>query len=1184
MSHFDAAAFRQPPTEYRIHPFWFWNGDMEDEQIEAQIGEMAAQGVGGFFVCARQGLKVPYLSEAWFAKVRVAVEAAAKRGMHVWLYDEYPYPSGIAGGEVTLMHPEAKHYTLEHASRRASVGERTRMELPWARVLYAKAVPVGASGKRGWEEAVDLGDCIGSTQTEPVFQKAGLTAYNRKRFFTYRTALQLEWTAPPGEWEIVVVQEKEIDDFKYYGTFVDPCNREAMAAFIRLTHDKYARYLGEYFGNTVKGMFTDEIGLLGAVPWSPQLCEAFRQRTGYELKDHLQALLYADAPEAPRIRYDYYQTIHLLLRENYHKQVHDWCERHGLEYVAEVPSVRMTTQLFSHVPGGDSAHEKLGRPLEWVLDHQADHFRCNPKIVSSLARQLGRERNLIECFHSVGWSMTLQDAKWMIDRMAALGTNFFNFHAFFYTLDGLTKHDAPPSQFLQNPYWAHFRKLGDYTGRISYLMSRGEPDIEIAVLQPTTSLWTLMGNPFHGFSYGGNDEEEKARLMRLRRDWVKLCAGLTLSGRDYDHLDAELLAEAAVEDGQLCVGPVRYSVLILPPMTNLESAAWRKIREFLQRGGTVIGLGLLPYEPIEPGEPIAAAVRAAFGLEADPSGSYWSEASSAAAASGTSGGDLRQGSGNAYFLAWNGEDPAAGKRLGELLDRLLPRAVGLETEADDGAPFLMQTRRIADGRYAVFVSHQEGGTRSVTLKADPALLFGGSGNAAWPKPSRGSTEPARMRPPGDAGEASRPRPLSVRWSELSLETGEESGPLAAQAADGCALPLTFAPYESKLLLLTAAGPTEAAGGGESPGPEAAAEYEEPSGLAAAADYGELSGPEAAAADGKRAGRGTERADMPQAWQWTVDAAGEWELKPLGPNAVRLDRFRMTIQTEEGGTAGEEQGDWVEVKTLIDQCADLSERRGLPVAMSQLFGTPMKLSLSYPLRVRYTVEFAVEALPESCRLLMDAGAVSGDWTIRINEGARGREHFRPDFLYDHRNVSCDILPLLREGVNLLEVEVTAAHDWDGLVDALYVTGSFGVRCEQEASENGGAPRAVLTAPVLRAGQLDAGPYPGLPYYAGQLSLRRSVTLDSLPDEPVFRLTFAGWDEHFHDCAEVFVNGLPLGVRPWTPYEWTGDASLLREGENELEVRVTNTLAGLLEGRRFDYANHQLIPAWESSEQG
>lgn len=58
---------------------------------------------------------------------------------------------------------------------------------------------------------------------------------------------------------------------------------------------------------------------------------------------------------------------------------------------------------------------------------------------------------MIECFHSVGWSMTLQDAKWMIDRMAALGTNFYNFHAFFYTIGGLAKHDAPHHSSYRTP-------------------------------------------------------------------------------------------------------------------------------------------------------------------------------------------------------------------------------------------------------------------------------------------------------------------------------------------------------------------------------------------------------------------------------------------------------------------------------------------------------------------------------------------------------------------------------------------------------------------------------------------------------------------------------------------------------------------------------------------------------------
>ena len=60
---FDMKRFKQPEAADRIHPFWFWNGEMDDGQIQFQIDEMADKGLGGVFICARQGLQIPYLSE-----------------------------------------------------------------------------------------------------------------------------------------------------------------------------------------------------------------------------------------------------------------------------------------------------------------------------------------------------------------------------------------------------------------------------------------------------------------------------------------------------------------------------------------------------------------------------------------------------------------------------------------------------------------------------------------------------------------------------------------------------------------------------------------------------------------------------------------------------------------------------------------------------------------------------------------------------------------------------------------------------------------------------------------------------------------------------------------------------------------------------------------------------------------
>ena len=80
--------FKNPPARCRIKPFWFWNGDMAEDEIKHQIEEMSDKGLGGAFICARQGQKVPYLSEEWFKKVSFAAEEAVRCGL------EEPYFRG----------------------------------------------------------------------------------------------------------------------------------------------------------------------------------------------------------------------------------------------------------------------------------------------------------------------------------------------------------------------------------------------------------------------------------------------------------------------------------------------------------------------------------------------------------------------------------------------------------------------------------------------------------------------------------------------------------------------------------------------------------------------------------------------------------------------------------------------------------------------------------------------------------------------------------------------------------------------------------------------------------------------------------------------------------------------------------------------------------------------------------
>jgi hypothetical protein len=81
--------FNNPPANFRIIPFWFWNGALDEAEIEYQIREMAEKGLGGFFIFARKGLKIPYLSDLWFSRVKFALERACHYCLEAWLYGEY---------------------------------------------------------------------------------------------------------------------------------------------------------------------------------------------------------------------------------------------------------------------------------------------------------------------------------------------------------------------------------------------------------------------------------------------------------------------------------------------------------------------------------------------------------------------------------------------------------------------------------------------------------------------------------------------------------------------------------------------------------------------------------------------------------------------------------------------------------------------------------------------------------------------------------------------------------------------------------------------------------------------------------------------------------------------------------------------------------------------------------------
>lgn len=566
-----------------IQPFWFWNGEMDKAEICRQIGEMKEKGIQGFILHPRQGMELPYLSESYFDRVRLAVAEAKRLDMEVWLYDEYPYPSGVAAGQVMLDHPEYLCKMLDKTVLEAEGKGLVRLDLPWGKVVSAKAYPV-RRGEAVWEEGIDLSSFIGTAYREEIFQFSGLTDYNHKRFFTGGQIRRLWWDAPEGSWKIYVFMEVVMTGFKYFNTYVDTMNPEAIRHFLKVTHERYQKELGEDWGKTVKGIYTDEVTAFPPErPWSPLLPKEVLKRTGIRLLDYLPVLFGESmGTEDGRIRYAYWNTAADLFMESYDRQVFLWCREHGVRLIGEKPVLRSREMEFFHCPGIDAGHQKAGaKPLL-----APGKSRSNGKMASSGAFFYQKEAAVCEAFHSIGWGMTLQDMKWVMDWLFAHGIDWFVIHGFFYTANGLKKHDAPPSSFYQMPWWEGMGQLSRYAQRLRAVSKSCVRRVRILLVDPVTSFWT-------------SDQEGQAALKSA---FSTLQKELFWHQLDYYIIDPALLAEGKVEkDGlktKMVIGGAGFDWIVLPPMKNLEDGCFNAVRRFAQAGGLVGAAGSLAKERI----------------------------------------------------------------------------------------------------------------------------------------------------------------------------------------------------------------------------------------------------------------------------------------------------------------------------------------------------------------------------------------------------------------------------------------------------------------------------------------------------------------------------------------------------------------------------------------------------------
>lgn len=544
-----------------FYPFWFWNDALDEEEVRRQVAEMAAQGIKGFYIHPRQGLQVPYLSDAYFRLVEAAVDEAGRLGLSVLLYDEYPYPSGVAGGEVILGQPKFLATRLVQRSYDLT-GGRVRLALPKGKVLACIAYPV-RGGRVDFERGIDLKSAIGIVLAGESYLETGLTQYNRKRYFASEPTPVLEAELPDEPHRLYVSVQALVEGHKYWHHFVDVLNPEAVQEFIRLTHERYYARLKRAFGRTIRAIFVDET----EPGWSDTLPAAFAEEYGYDLLPLLPALQDRSHPKHLQVARDLHRLKYKLFVKSFEEPIARWCREHGILYAGEKPSLRFAQLRYSDLPGGDPGHTKAGAKMDILRPP----LRSNARAAASAAYFYGKPGSLVECYHSLGWSATLQDAKLIAEGLVLMGVDHLVPHGFFYSTHALKKHDAPPSFFFQMPYWPLFGRLSRRIDRIYQQLEGSHIDAELLVVDPTAGLPTRADQEAYGRILDA--------LMEARVDFLVVDTDILESGR------VERDARGAV---RVRVRDVAAKAVLLPPMQVVEEPLGAWLSHFEAEGGTVL--------------------------------------------------------------------------------------------------------------------------------------------------------------------------------------------------------------------------------------------------------------------------------------------------------------------------------------------------------------------------------------------------------------------------------------------------------------------------------------------------------------------------------------------------------------------------------------------------------------------
>ncbi len=637
--------FANPGKEYAPYFFWFWDRPIDDPHTQQQIRDMAAEmldnGFSPGYVHARFNMvgeaDLPFeqwLSEDWFSAYSDVLEHVKKENAAMGFVNEYWWPSGRAAGRVLQNNPDLFAESLYWHTMDVAGGTTVHVDDAFFIVVAKRLTELGSlqSAIRSPEDQgselgngllIAAGEHQSANYEMPIPHIPATISSESLQLIS--TSEPVVWTAPKNtDWRIYIFK-------KYFhpgcdGGRLNYLDSRLADEFLKQAHEPYFNNVGDFFGNTISGVFIDHEGDYGyKMAWSDDLARHYKKTNKRDIRLWMPLLIDQDIEgQYVKARWDWFEAVSDVYVQ-FFEQVNQWCVDRNLYAISNLWEESLLWQAgavgdffkaqraFS-MPGTDALGLRVLEPHDFIETKSVCEFegrRLQSEIMGGAAY----------------WGFDNIQIKKAANAATTWGVSHLVPHAVWLTRN-LQGNPWLPDWFDQNPWWPQMHVWADFVRRASYVNACGHSAADVLLLNPMDSVWGFCGPDVFDPGFPGRVSGPAIRPLQTEGDVVQTPDEVkeqsawwrpptmekwfspeavhinTIYSQALNDLvqfrieflvaDRYYMRQMSVRDNLLVREPFEFKSIIMPAMKIIPRDVLAQIVKFAEKGGSVYVLGSWP--------------------------------------------------------------------------------------------------------------------------------------------------------------------------------------------------------------------------------------------------------------------------------------------------------------------------------------------------------------------------------------------------------------------------------------------------------------------------------------------------------------------------------------------------------------------------------------------------------------